>query len=217
MEIICWPGLAGSEPLAEAIRVKRASKRRQAWDFEPPLPAPSRRVTRDTDEPRSRSGRNVGIAVFLFLLIAVAAVCLVRFYGLDLNRLRSVMPAKPETAALPVQAKPTAAPQGTPVPVIHNSPDTTCDGRRQCSSSEFAELSDSLRRQWALTPEELRSKCANQSTYPAAEHCILSNSVSYMAKHADETAPWINPKNFDAAIMALCQKNPNSLALCSKP
>jgi hypothetical protein len=38
-----------------------------------------------------------------------------------------------------------------------------------------------------------------------------------MDKHPKEAAPWINPKNFDAAIMALCQKDPKSLSLCLKP
>jgi hypothetical protein len=217
----------GGSSAPEAIPLKSASKRRQSWDFDPPPPAPPRRNARDKDDPRPRAARSFGIALITLLLIAGAAIYLVRFRGFNLQRLRSAIPLKAEVPAQPAPAPaPTPAPtpaqvprtpQQTTAPVIHNSPDTTCDGRRQCSNAEFAELSDSLQRQWALTPEEIRSKCATQSTYPAAEHCILSNSISFMAQHADATAPWINPKNFDSAIMALCQKNPKSLALCSKP
>jgi hypothetical protein len=105
----------------------------------------------------------------------------------------------------------------TPLPAIHNSPDTECDKGKQCTDEEFAGLVDSLRRQWAITPEELRSKCPGYSTYPSLEHCILLGTVSWLDKHPNGEAPWINPKNFDEAIMALCQKDPKSLPLCQKP
>jgi hypothetical protein len=104
----------------------------------------------------------------------------------------------------------------TPLPAIHNSKDTECADRRQCSNSEFADLVDNLRRQWVLVPEEIRSKCANYLTYPPLEHCVLSDSISWLAKHPNGVAPWINPKNFDTAVMAICQKHP-TLALCLKP
>lgn len=131
-----------------------------------------------------------------------------------LKRINSSIPLhksapSPETTPLP--------PEMTPLPAIHNSPDTECNNRKQCTDEEFADLVDSLRRQWTITPEELRSKCTGYSTYPSLEHCILVGTVSWLDKHPKGEAPWINPKNFDAAIMALCQKDPKSLPLCQKP
>ena len=104
-----------------------------------------------------------------------------------------------------------------PLPATHNSPDTQCENGRQCTDEEFAILLDGLHRQWALTPEEIRAKCVSYTTYPTVEHCVLSETVSWLAKHPNEAAPWINPKNFDTAIMALCEKDPKSLPLCLKP
>jgi hypothetical protein len=115
------------------------------------------------------------------------------------------------------KSAPSPSSEVTPLPAIHNSPDTECDNGEQCTDEELAGLVESLRRQWAITPEELRSKCAADSTYPSLEQCILRGTVSWLENHPKGETPWINPKNFDTAIMDLCQKDPKSLSLCQKP
>ena len=85
---------------------------------------------------------------------------------------------------------------GTPLPRIHNSPDTHCDYQRQCTDAEFTEVVETLKRQWGLVPEWLRSKCASNSTYPAVEQCILSETVSWLSANPSAQAPWIKPENF---------------------
>jgi hypothetical protein len=117
-------------------------------------------------------------------------------------------------AATPAPATSSAI---TSLPAIHNSPDTQCNNGQQCTDEEFADLVDSLRRQWAITPEDLRSKCAVNATYPSLEQCILRGTMSWLEKNPNGEAPWINPKNFDTAIMDLCQKDPKSLSICQKP
>jgi hypothetical protein len=146
------------------------------------------------------------------MLIIVA--CVVAFRAIDFKRISVPAALRRINSSIPFH---TSAPSSemTPLPAIHNSPDTECS--QQCTDEEFAGLVDSLRRQWTITPEELRSKCAGYSTYPSLEHCILVGTVSWLDKHPNGEAPWINPKNFDAAIMALCQKDPKSLPLCLKP
>src|ERR1700749_2836193 len=69
------------------------------------------------------------------------------------------------------------SPQMTALPPVHNSADTECGDRKQCSAADFADLADNLRRQWALVPEEIRAKCSTNQTYPPLEHCILSQSI----------------------------------------
>jgi hypothetical protein len=161
--------------------------------------------------------RKLGAGLLITLLaMVIFAACFVAFRTIDFKRihvpaaLTRVQPSTPLQPSAPASAT-------TPLPPVHNSPDTKCDDRRQCSDEEFAGLTDSLGRQWAITPEELRSRCAGYTTYPSLEHCILTESVPWMDKHPKEAAPWINPKNFDTAIMALCQKDPKSLSLCMKP
>jgi hypothetical protein len=196
--------------------VRSINKRRQGWDYNPPPPDPARHSSPGDRDRKPRLARILGlIAVLIFLVTVIAAVYLVKVQGLDLTRLRVPMARKTADTTAPV--RPDAPPEAIPVPAIRKSPDTTCGGRGQCSDAEFADLTGSLTRQWALVPDEIRSKCANNATYPSAEQCVLKESIPYLGKHPDAKAPWINPKNFDTAIMALCQKNPTSLALCSKP
>jgi hypothetical protein len=146
----------------------------------------------------------------IFIAALIAAICIVKFHAIDLSHV-----AVP--SAVKIGNRTVSLRENTPVPTIHNSSETECESHRQCTDEEFAGLVESLRRQWVLTPEEIRSKCAAYSTYPPLEHCILSESLSWLAKNPNGAAPWINPKNFDAAIMALCQKDPKSLPLCLKP
>ena len=152
------------------------------------------------------------------MLIAMLIIggCVVTFRAVDFKRISVPAALKRINSSLPFH-KSAPASEITPLPAIHNSPDTDCDNGKQCTDEEFAGLVDSLRRQWAITPEELRSKCAVDSTYPSLEQCILRGTVSWLDKHPNGEVPWINPKNFDAAIMALCQKDPKSLPLCLKP
>jgi hypothetical protein len=169
--------------------------------------------------------RKLGAGLLITLLaMVIFAACFVAFRTIDFKRisvpaaLTRVLPSPPIHPSVPLHpSAPAPAPAITPLPPVHNSPDTECDDHRQCTDEEFAGLTDSLGRQWAITPEELRSRCAGDTTYPSLEHCILAESVPWMDKHPKEAAPWINPKNFDTAIMALCQKDPNSLSLCRKP
>jgi hypothetical protein len=161
--------------------------------------------------------RKLGAALLITLLaMVIFAGCFVAFRTINSRQISVPAALTPVHRSTPLQssAPPSAI---TPFPPVHNSPDTECDDHRQCTDEEFASLKDSLGRQWAITPEELRSKCAGYTTYPSLEHCILAESVPWLDKRPKEAAPWINPKNFDTAIMALCQKNPKSLSLCLKP
>jgi hypothetical protein len=203
-------------------------KRRRGWNYDaPPVPKSTRSEIHDRDARRSPSIRNLaaGLLTILIAMLVIVA-CVVAFRAFDFKHISVPAALKRIYSSIPVQKSPVqkspvqkSAPPSemTPLPAIHNSPDTECNNRKQCTDEEFAGLVDSLRRQWTITPEELRSKCAGNSTYPSIEHCILLGSVSWLDKHPNGEAPWINPKNFDAAIMALCQKDPKSLPLCLKP
>jgi hypothetical protein len=173
-------------------------RRRGGWDYDAaPIAEPTRSEIHDRDARRAPSIPHLGaglLTIFIAMLMIVG--CIVAFRVIDFKRISSS--------------------EMTPLPAIHNSPDTKCNDREQCTDEEFAGLVESLRRQWTITPEELRSKCAGHATYPSVEHCILEGTVSWFEKHPKGEAPWINPKNFDAAIMALCQKDPKS-PLCLEP
>ena len=193
------------------------NRRRGAWNYDaPPIPKVTRSEIRDRDARKSPSARNLApgfLTILLAILIMVA--CVVEFRAIDFKRISVPAAIERINSSIPFH-KSAPSSEVTPLPAIHNSPDTECNNRQQCTGEEFAGLVDSLRRQWTITPEELRSKCAGDSTYPSLEHCILLGTVSWLDKHPNGEAPWINPKNFDPAIMALCQKDPN-LSLCLKP
>jgi hypothetical protein len=197
--------------------MKSHDKRRGGWNYDPPpIPKSTRSEIRERDARRSPSTRNLGaglLKIFLALLIIVA--CVVAFRAIDFKRISVPAALERINSSIPFH-KSAPSSEMTPLPAIQNSPDTECKNGNQCTDEEFAGLVDSLHRQWTITPEELRSKCAGYSTYPSVEHCILTGTVSWLDKHPNGEAPWINPKNFDAAIMALCQKDPN-LAICLKP
>ena len=192
-------------------------KRRGAWNYDPPpIPKSTRSEIRDRDARRSSSTRNPGtglLKIFLALLIIVG--CVVAFRAIDFKRISVSAALERIKSSIPFH-KSAPSSEMTPLPAIQNSPDTECKNGKQCTDEEFAGLVDSLHRQWTITPEELRSKCGGYSTYPSVEHCILAGTVTWLNKHPNGEAPWINPKNFDAAVMALCQKDPN-LAICLKP
>ena len=193
-------------------------RRRRGWNYDaPPTPKSTRSEIRDRDARRSPSTRNLaaGLMTILIAMVIIAA-CVVAFRAIDFKRISVPAALKRINISIPFH-KSAPSSEMTPLPAVHNSPDTECNNHQQCTDEEFAGLVDSLRRQWTITPEELRSKCVGYSTYPSLEHCILVGTVSWLDKHPNGEAPWINPKNFDAAIMALCQKDPKSLPLCLKP
>ncbi len=194
------------------LDMKSGSRRRGGWNYDPPPISESTRSKISPREPRrSASARNLALVMLAILVTALMVVAyIVRFHAIDLSRI--TLPAALKLGNRTISLRGT-----TPVPAIHNSLETECETHRQCTDAEFAGMVESLQRQWALTPEEIRSKCVAYSTYPPLEHCILSESVTWLAKNPNGEAPWINPKNFDAAIMALCQKDPHSLPLCLKP
>jgi hypothetical protein len=198
--------------------MKSDNRRRRGWNYDaPPIAKSVRSEIHDRDARRSTSTRNfaAGLLTILIAMLIIAA-CVAAFRAIGFKRISVPAALKRITSSIPFH-KSAPSSEMTPLPAIHNSPDTECDDRKQCTDEEVAGLVDGLRRQWAITPEELRSKCAGYSTYPSLEHCILVGTVSWLDKHPNGEAPWINPKNFDAAIMALCQKNPKSLPLCLKP
>jgi hypothetical protein len=193
-------------------------KRRGGWnDDAPPVPRSTDAKNRERAVRMSPFTRRLGAGLLITLLaMVIFAACFVAFRVID-SRQISVLAAFTHVDH-PTPSHPSApASSITPLPPVHNSRDTECDHHRQCTDEEFAGLADSLGRQWAITPQELRSRCGGYTTYPSLEHCILAESVPWMDKHPKEAAPWINPKNFDTAIMALCKKNPKSLSLCLKP
>jgi hypothetical protein len=196
----------------------KSDHRRRGWNYDaPPIAKSTRSEIHDRDARRSPSTRNfaAGLLTILIAMLIIAA-CVAAFRAIDFKRISVPAALKRINSSIPFH-KSAPSSEMTPLPAVHNSPDTECDNRKQCTDEEVAGLVDGLRRQWAITPEELRSKCAGYSTYPSLEHCILVGTVSWLDKHPNGEAPWINPKNFDAAIMALCQKNPKSLPLCLKP
>jgi hypothetical protein len=197
-------------------------RRRGGWNYDPPPTTRSSATVREGGEARrSTSARNFVGSVFFMLIAAALVAALLVFHVIRFKAFSIPAAIQIGRWSIPLRkpaSSPVALPPSmTPLPPVHNSSDVQCGDHSRCSDAEFAGLVDSLRRQWALVPEEIRSKCAVNSTYPTLEHCVLSDSISWLAKNPTGEAPWINPKNFDTAIMALCQKDPKSLALCRKP
>lgn len=116
----------------------------------------------------------------------------------------------------PIAVTPHTQSPPAPLPNIHNSPDTECAPHRQCTEEEFADLLNSLRRQWALSPEWLRTKCASNETYPKIEDCILKETVSWLNVHSEQQAPWVNTKNFVASTSELSEEPRNTIAVTAR-
>ena len=84
---------------------------------------------------------------------------------------------------------------GTELPAMMHSFDTTCGSGRQCTDAEFDVLMDDLQRQWAVTPEWVRSACAANSTIPSMEECIFRQTSVWLEKNSFRQAPWVDPQN----------------------
>lgn len=195
--------------------MRASNKRRRGWNYDEPAITELARPRIRDQRSRPSSSRHSLLPALIVLIVMLTAAGLVVLRVVDFNRFTSAT-VRIASRYFPLRQA-TQSSEIPPLPATHNSPDTQCENGRQCTDEEFAILLDGLRRQWALTPEEIRAKCVSYTTYPTVEHCVLSETVSWLEKHPNEAAPWINPKNFDSAIMALCEKDPKALPLCSKP
>jgi len=124
----------------------------------------------------------------------------VRKPGGPVGGLRAPAPAQPANAPNPA-AKPQAANQpraaGTiPLPAIHNSPDTLCAPQQQCSDEDFAQWVALLQKRWAMMPDALRKNCQANSTLPAIEKCITSETAAWAKANPNSQTPWMNPDLF---------------------
>jgi hypothetical protein len=81
--------------------------------------------------------------------------------------------------------------QAQELPPIHNSPDTECEVGRQCSAAEFDKQMRELKRQWPMTPPEIRAACATNYTLPSMWGCVIRQTLTYLNEHPGEPAPWL--------------------------
>src|ERR1700749_3101438 len=148
--------------------MRSGERRRRGWDYDPPPPSRPPRTGKLDEDLRRRPAAGSHIAATLAILFAILIVAagLVAFHvvnpkGISLppnfrvpttfkigNRtvsLRGIVTSSPQVTASPQTA---ASPEATPLPAIHNSPDTDCGHAGQCTSGEFAAVVDGLRRQW---------------------------------------------------------------------
>ena len=185
-------------------------RRRGGWNYDaPPVPRSTGAKIHERAVRMSPFTRKLGAGLLITLLaMVIFAACFVAFRTIDSKQIS--VPAALTRVHRSTPLHPSAPPSAiTALPPVHNSPDTECDDHRQCTDEEFAGLMDSLGRQWAITPEESVRYWLYDD--PSLEKWILAESVPGLDKRPKEAAPWINPKNFDTAIMALCQKDPKSL------
>ncbi|HKV46958.1 MAG TPA: hypothetical protein VJN69_02620 [Candidatus Acidoferrales bacterium] len=80
---------------------------------------------------------------------------------------------------------------GSQLPAMLDSADTKCGNQRQCSEYEFNGVVSDLERQWAITPEWVRLKCAANTTVPSMEHCIVQQTQTWLGRNANRQAPWV--------------------------
>lgn len=119
-------------------------------------------------------------------------------------RKAAVRPAKPAPAESDAAAKPSGVSQAatandtslgsTPLPEIKNSPDTLCEATHPCNDQEFTSLLAALEKRWALMPDWLQKKCTANSTIPAMEQCIASETASWSNAHPEAETPWMGPQ-----------------------
>ena len=192
--------------------------RRRGWNYDaPPIPKSTRSEMHDRDARRSPPTRHLAaglLTIFIAMLIIVA--CVVAFRAIDFKRISVPAALKRIYNSIPFH-KFSPSSEMTALPALHDSPvqnvtiassvptrnlqawRTVCAGNGPLLLKSFGPSVLAIRRIRRL------------SAVP------LVGTVSWLEKHPNGEAPWINPKNFDAAIMALCQKDPKSLPLCLKP
>jgi hypothetical protein len=82
---------------------------------------------------------------------------------------------------------------GATLPAMLNSLDTTCGNVRRCTDFEFNDMVSDLQKQWAITPQWVRSECAANATVPSMERCIVNRTRAWLGKNANRQAPWVRP------------------------
>jgi hypothetical protein len=123
--------------------------------------------------------------------------------GITLNGMVERFVPKPKLAAIsppnpaPAQVGPASEtdPKGNlPLPAIQNSPDTSCEGQRQCNAEEFSAKLATLQKRWALMPEWLQQKCSASLTLPAMDECVSSQTTAWSNTNPDKETPWMDPE-----------------------
>lgn len=87
---------------------------------------------------------------------------------------------------------------GSRLPAMMNSVDTKCGNQRQCTEYEFNDVVSDLQKQWAITPEWVRSECAANATVPSMERCIVQQTQNWLGKNSNRQAPWVRPETLGA-------------------
>lgn len=87
---------------------------------------------------------------------------------------------------------------GATLPAMLNSLDTTCGNRSRCTDLEFNDMVSDLQKQWAITPQWVRSECAGNATVPSMEGCIVSRTRAWLGKNANRQAPWVRSDTLGA-------------------
>jgi hypothetical protein len=115
-------------------------------------------------------------------------------YGLGiaiavLTALTAVMPPRDVNAGVDWASPPFVS--GSQLPALMNSSDTFCGEQRQCSEFEFNGAVDDLQKQWAVTPQWVRSRCVANSTVPSMERCIVTRTREWLNENPNRQAPWV--------------------------
>ena len=126
-------------------------RRRRGWNNDaPPVPRLTGAKIHQRAVRMSPFTRKLGAGLLITLLVMVIfAACFVAFHVIGSKQISfpAALTHVHRSAPLHPSAPASAI---TPLPPLHNSPDTECDQHRQCTDEEFAGLTESLGRQWAL-------------------------------------------------------------------
>jgi hypothetical protein len=108
----------------------------------------------------------------------------------------AVMP--PSSAHNSIDWSPPPFISGSQLPAMLNAPDTKCGNHRECTEYEFNDVVGDLQKQWAITPEWVRSKCGANVTVPSMERCIVEQTRTWLGKNSNRQAPWVKPETLGA-------------------
>lgn len=89
---------------------------------------------------------------------------------------------------------------GSVLPAMMNSSDTFCGNQRQCSDFEFNGEVDELQKQWAVTPQWVRSQCVVNSTVPSMERCIVKQTQTWLKENPNRQAPWVKTDSLGSNV-----------------